>query len=194
VQVLKRTPADPAARAAFEMHKRDLGYALLLKRYVADPATATPAMIDTAAWDTVPSVPLMFWSFRAMAGIGFLMIALFTAAFLISTARRHEQYRWFLRIAVAAIPLPWLAAELGWVVAELGRQPWAIDGVLPTFLATSSLTPALLITTIVGFTALYGTLAVIEVRLILAAIAHGPIEDLPEPAPVVTLPIPQLAA
>ena len=194
VQVLKRTPADPAARAAFEMHKRDLGYALLLKRYVADPATATPAMIDTAAWDTVPSVPLMFWSFRAMAGIGFLMIALFTAAFLISTARRHEQYRWFLRIAVAAIPLPWLAAELGWVVAELGRQPWAIDGVLPTFLATSSLTPALLITTIVGFTALYGTLAVIEVRLILAAIAHGPIEDMPEPAPVVTLPIPQLAA
>ncbi|MET4665069.1 cytochrome ubiquinol oxidase subunit I [Sphingomonas sp. PvP056] len=194
VQVLKRTPTDPAARAAFEMHKRDLGYALLLKRYVADPATATPAMIDTAAWDTVPSVPLMFWSFRAMAGIGFLMIALFTAAFLISTARRHEQYRWFLRIAVAAIPLPWLAAELGWVVAELGRQPWAIDGVLPTFLATSSLTPALLITTIVGFTALYGTLAVIEVRLILAAIAHGPIEDMPEPAPVVTLPIPQLAA
>ncbi|MET3826212.1 cytochrome d ubiquinol oxidase subunit I [Sphingomonas sp. PvP055] len=194
VQVLKRTPTDAAARAAFELHKRDLGYALLLKRYVADPAAATPAMIDTAAWDTVPSVPLMFWSFRLMAGIGFLMIALFTAAFIISTARRHEQYRWFLRIAVAAIPLPWLAAELGWVVAELGRQPWAIDGVLPTFLATSSLTPALLITTIVGFTALYGTLAVIEVRLILAAIAHGPVEDLPEPAPVTALPIPSLAA
>ncbi|WP_010217048.1 cytochrome ubiquinol oxidase subunit I [Sphingomonas sp. PAMC 26621] len=196
VQVLKHAPQDVPASAAFEMHKRDLGYALLLKRYVADPAAATPTMIDAAAWDTVPSVPLMFWSFRAMAGIGFAMIALFGAAFVFATLRRHDSSRWFLRIAVAAMPLPWIAAELGWVVAELGRQPWAIDGVLPTFLATSSLTPAMLITTIVGFTALYGGLAVIEVRLVLAAIAHGPLEDLPDadPAPVVTRPIPHLVA
>jgi cytochrome d ubiquinol oxidase subunit I len=70
------------------------------------------------------------------------------------------------------------------VVAEMGRQPWAIDGVLPTFLATSSLTRAELWTTLVGFTALYGGLAVIEVRLMLAAIAHGPYDHVdPQPAP-----------
>ncbi len=185
VERLKADPKDTAARAAFEQHKRDLGYALLLKRYVADPAQATPEIVKRAAWDTVPNVPLMFWSFRIMALIGFLMIALFAAAFVIASLRRHDQYRPFLWAAVAAIPLPWIAAELGWVVAELGRQPWAIEGVLPTFLASSSLSRAALWTTIAGFTLIYGALAVIEVRLILATIKHGPDEDEAQaPAPV----------
>jgi cytochrome d ubiquinol oxidase subunit I len=184
VEHLKRDPADPVQRARFETHRRDLGYALLLKRQLADPRAATPAQIEAAAWDTVPSVPVMFWSFRIMALIGFAMIAMFATAFVLVSLRRHTRARWFWLIAVGAIPLPWIAAELGWVVAELGRQPWAIEGVLPTFLATSSLTPAMLWTTIIGFTLLYGALAVIEVRLILAAIRHGPIEtfDTPEPA------------
>lgn len=182
VEKLKADPQDALARAAFEAHKRDLGYALLLKRHVADPRTASPQQIEAAAWDTVPSVPLMFWSFRIMAIIGFLMIALFAAAFTLASLRRHLDTRWFLRLCVFAIPLPWIAAELGWVVAEMGRQPWAIEGVLPTFLATSSLTRTDLWITILGFTALYGALAVIEVRLILAAIKHGPVEH-QEPMP-----------
>jgi cytochrome d ubiquinol oxidase subunit I len=65
-------------------------------------------------------------------------------------------------------------------VAEIGRQPWAVDGVLPTFLGASSLTIPQIWTTIVGFTALYGTLAVIEVRLMLASIRKGPIEHAPD--------------
>ena len=184
VEALKANPQDAAARALFEAHKRDLGFGLLLKRYVADPATATPAQIEQAAWDTVPSVPLMFWSFRIMALIGFAMIALFATAFVLASLRKHMEARWFHRIALFAIPLPWLAAELGWIVAEMGRQPWAIEGVLPTFLATSTLTPAALWTTIIGFTLLYGGLAVIEVRLILATIKHGPVEEQdPQPEP-----------
>jgi len=183
VERLKLDPANVPARAQFEAHKRDLGYALLLKRIVADPRLATPQQIATTAWDTVPSVPLMFWAFRFMALIGFAIIALFATAFVLCSLRRHGQSRWFWRLAVMAIPLPWLAAELGWVVAEMGRQPWAIDGVLPTFLATSSLSRPELWTTLIGFTALYGTLAVIEIRLMLAAIAHGPYDHVePEPA------------
>jgi cytochrome d ubiquinol oxidase subunit I len=184
VQRLKINPDDPMARMKFEMHKRDLGYALLLKRHIADPRDATPQLIATTAWETVPSVPVMFWAFRAMALIGFAMIALFAGAFLLCSLRLHLQTRWFLKIAVAAIPLPWIAAELGWVVAELGRQPWAIEGVLPTFLANSSLTRPMLITTIVGFTTLYGTLAVIEVRLMLASIRKGPHEHDEDPQPL----------
>ena len=72
------------------------------------------------------------------------------------------------------IPLPWLAAEMGWVLAEYGRQPWAVEGALPTFLASSSLTLPQIWTTIAGFTLAYGILAVIMVRLMLAAIRHGP--------------------
>jgi cytochrome d ubiquinol oxidase subunit I len=183
VERLKTNPQDRAQRARFEAHKRDLGYGLLLKRQIADPRRATPRQIAAAAWDTVPDVGLLFWSFRAMAFIGFAMIALFATAFALCSLRMHMDARWFLKLAVAAIPLPWIAIELGWIVAELGRQPWAIEGVLPTFLAPSSLSRAALWTTLGGFTLLYGALAVIEVRLILAAIRHGPEERHDQPAP-----------
>ncbi len=192
VERLKVDPQDRAARAQFEAHKRDLGYALLLKRQIADPRAATPQQVTAAAWDTVPDVPLMFWSFRIMAAIGFAMIALFATAFVLCSLRLHLESRWFLRLAVAAIPLPWIAAELGWIVAELGRQPWAIEGVLPTFLASSSLSRGALWTTLAGFTLLYGALAVIEVRLILAAIGHGPSDaehDQPAPGPLPATPM-----
>ncbi len=181
---LKANPADPAARAAFELARRDLGYGLLLKRYVDDPRTADAATIQKAAWDTVPNVPVMFWVFRIMAGIGFLQIAVFGAAFVLVAMRRCET-KWILWTAVAMMPLPWIAAESGWVLAEIGRQPWAVEGVLPTFLGVSSLTVSQLWTTIIGFTALYGALAVIEVGLIVRTIHRGPYahHDHPEAGP-----------
>ena len=201
LEKVKADPTDAAARGVFETHRRDLGYGLLLKQYVADPRQATPEQVVQAAWSTVPNVPLMFWSFRIMAGIGFLMIGLFAVAFLLCTLRRHET-RWFLRLAVVAMPLPWIAAELGWVVAEVGRQPWAVEGVLPTFLGASSLTVPQLWTTIIGFTLFYGVLAVVEVGLILNAIRKGPFarpmldaeDDGPEPrAPLTPTPQPAVA-
>jgi len=180
VERLKVNQNDMAARAEFEEAKADLGYALLLKRFVADPRKATPEQVEKAAWSTVPNVPVMFWVFRVMAGLGFFFIAFFGAAFWIASVRRfgcdNGFCRTFMRAAVWVIPLPWIAIEFGWILAEIGRQPWAIDGVLPTFLAASSLTVAQLWTTIVGFTLIYGTLAVIEVRLMLAAIRKGPEE------------------
>lgn len=173
VEKLRADPNDLAARESFERSKADLGYALLLKRYVADPRTADAATIDRAAWSTVPNVPALFWLFRGMAGIGFFFIAFFATALVFANTRRFDR-KWFLRAAVWIIPLPWLAAEIGWAVAEIGRQPWAVDGVLPTFLGASSLTLGQIWTTIIGFTLLYGVMAVIEVRLMLAAIKHGP--------------------
>jgi cytochrome bd ubiquinol oxidase subunit I len=190
---IKANPGDRAARAEFELNRHDLGYALLLKRHLPDPRSATPEQIAMAAWDTVPSVPLMFWSFRIMAAISLAMIALFAFAFVLCTIRKEYQTRWFLRTCVAAIAFPWIAAELGWVVAEMGRQPWAIEGVLPTFLATSSLTRGALWTTLFGFTLLYAVLAVIEVRLILATVRKGPFEhaedDKPAPGPIPARPV-----
>lgn len=177
---LKASPQDKTARADFELNRRDLGYGLLLKRYVADPRTADQATIQKAAWDTVPNVPVMFWVFRIMAGIGFLMIAVFAAAFVLVTLRKCDN-KWILWTAVAIMPLPWIAAEAGWVLAELGRQPWAVEGVLPTFLGVSSLTVAQLWTTIIGFTLLYGALAVIEVGLIVRTVRRGPYAHHEEP-------------
>lgn len=173
VERLKKDRGDVAARTEFEQTRDDLGYALLLKRFVADPRQADAAMIERSAWTTVPNVPAMFWVFRAMAGMGFLFIAFFGLAFLFATKRQFGR-RWFLRAALWVIPLPWIAAEFGWILAEIGRQPWAIDGVLPTFLAASDLNVPQLWATIAGFTVLYGALAIVEVRLMLQAIRHGP--------------------
>jgi cytochrome d ubiquinol oxidase subunit I len=183
VENLKGDPNNLAERARFEAHKRDLGYALLLKAHVADPRKASPDLITKTAWDVVPNVALMFWSFRIMAFIGFYMIALFGVAFVLASVRRHASTRWFLRLALFSIPLPWVAIEFGWMLAEIGRQPWAIEGVLPTFLAASSLSRGALWTTIFGFTALYGVLAVIEVRLMIASIRKGPFEHHEDPQP-----------
>jgi cytochrome d ubiquinol oxidase subunit I len=133
VERLKINRADTAAMAAFETHKRDIGFALLLKRYVADPRKADEATITKAAWDTVPNVPVMFFLFRFMAGLGFGFIAFFGMAFYCASACQFRK-RWFLKLAIFMIPLPWVAIEFGWVLAEIGRQPWAVDGVLPTFL------------------------------------------------------------
>ncbi|MDD3799442.1 MAG: cytochrome ubiquinol oxidase subunit I [Novosphingobium sp.] len=175
VEKLKADRNDMTAREAFERNKADLGYAMLLKRYVSDPRQASEEQILRAAKDTVPNVPVMFWIFRLMAGLGFFFIGFFALAFWCAS-RCQFNNRLFLKVAVGIIPLPWLAAEFGWVLAEIGRQPWAVEGVLPTFLAASSLTVGQIWTTIIGFTLLYGTLAVIEVRLMLAQIRKGPVE------------------
>ncbi|WAC46767.1 cytochrome ubiquinol oxidase subunit I [Asticcacaulis sp. SL142] len=174
VEKLKVNDTDIAARAQFEAHKRDLGYGYLLKAYVSDPRNATNEQIVKASLDVIPNVPVMFWTFRIMAGIGVAMIALFAAAFLLVSLRKAEHTRWFLRLCVLAMPLPWIAIEAGWMLAEIGRQPWAVEGVLPTFMGASSLTKSQIWMTIVGFTLMYGTLAVIEVRLLLKTIKKGP--------------------
>ncbi|MDQ0509865.1 cytochrome ubiquinol oxidase subunit I [Ancylobacter amanitiformis] len=167
----------PAVKDAFEDNGTDLGYALLLKRYVDDPRTATPEQIKAAAWDTVPSVPTLFWAFRIMVGLGFFFIVLTAVFFFLSARRTLDRYRPLLWLAVLAIPLPWIAAEMGWVVAEIGRQPWIIEGVLPTAAAVSSLGAATVLTTIVGFAALYTVLIIIEMTLMIRAIAKGPEPD-----------------
>ncbi|MGE3142289.1 MAG: cytochrome ubiquinol oxidase subunit I [Hyphomonadaceae bacterium] len=173
LQTLRTDPANTAAHETFELHKADLGYAHLLRRYVTDPAAATPAQIQQAAWDTVPDVTLMFWVFRAMAGLGFYFIAMFACAFVLATLRNFT-FRPFLYAAVLSIPLPWIAAELGWVLSELGRQPWIIDGVLPTFLGVSSLDRNTVLASLIGFVLIYSILLVIEIGLLLKLIKAGP--------------------
>ncbi len=174
LRALRRNPADDAARRTLTAHASDLGYALLLRRYVEDPAAASPAQIEQAAWDTVPAVSSMFWSFRLMVGLGFFFIALFAFGFALAAKRRIEDSRAFLRIALWTLPLPWIAAELGWFVAEHGRQPWAIEGVLPTFLAVSPIPAASVALSLTGFVAFYSVLAVIDVFLLTKYIKLGP--------------------
>ena len=171
---VRQDPADVAARAKFDANVDNLGYALLLKRFTDNPAEATPAQIDQAAWSTVPDVPALFWAFRIMVGFGLLFIAFFALAFWLSMVRRLDRYRWFLRCCLLTLPAPWITAELGWFVAENGRQPWTIDGVLPTFLSASSITTSQVGLSLAGFVLFYSVLAVVEIFLMLKYIRLGP--------------------
>ncbi|PSH68788.1 cytochrome d terminal oxidase subunit 1 [Phyllobacterium brassicacearum] len=180
------TTVGAEVRDAFEANGADLGYALLLKRYVDDPRQATDAQIEKAAWDTVPNVPTLFWSFRIMVGLGMFFILLTATFFILSIRRQIDAYPWLLRIAVLAIPLPWVAAELGWVVAEFGRQPWVIEGVLPTAAAVSNLGATSLLISIAGFVLIYTVLAIIEMGLMLKAITKGPEPDVEPEATLIS--------
>ncbi len=179
-----REAVPPESVRAFEEHGDDMGYALLLTKYVEDPRNATEEQIAQAAWDTVPHVPTLFWAFRIMVGIGFVNVALMAAFVVVSARGTITRRPWLLKAAVAALALPWIAAEAGWIVAEFGRQPWSIEGVLPTVAAASSLTVPTLLFTIAGFTLIYSVLIVIEMRLMLAAIRKGPQPDHGPEAPL----------
>jgi len=174
LQKLRADPKDAGARAAFDAHQKNLGYALLLKTMHVDPLKATDADIAAAAQRTVPRVGTLFWSFRIMVGLGLLFIFLFAYAFWVSATQRFERYAWFLRLAFYALPLPWISTELGWVVAEVGRQPWVIEGVLPTTLAASSVSGLQVLGSLVGFVLFYSILAVVDVFLMRRYILMGP--------------------
>ncbi|WCK04866.1 cytochrome ubiquinol oxidase subunit I [Agrobacterium tumefaciens] len=163
----------------------ELGYALLLKRYVDDPRQASEEQIAKAAADTIPHVPTLFWSFRIMVGLGMFFILLTATFFYLSARRRLDHYPLLLKVAVFAIPLPWIAAEMGWVVAEFGRQPWIIEGVLPTAAAVSSLSASTVLITLLCFIAIYTVLFIVEMGLMLKAIRKGPDPDHEPEAPLV---------
>ena len=171
---IREGTATEEDRALFEMYKKDLGYGLLLKRYTPNVVDATDEQIKQAARDTIPDVTVLFWTFRVMVFCGFWMLFLFAAGFYLMARRRLDQHPWLLRLFLYSIPVPWIAAETGWFVAEYGRQPWAIGEVLPTFMATSSLTATDVITSMAGFILFYTGLAIIEIFLMFKFARLGP--------------------
>jgi cytochrome d ubiquinol oxidase subunit I len=158
----------------FEEHKADLGYGLLLKAYTPNVMDATDEQIQMAVKDSIPRVAPLFWAFRIMVAAGFTMLLIIVLSFYYNARRVIEQKRWLLRLALFGIPLPWIGVETGWFVAEFGRQPWAIGEVLPTFLATSSLTSGELIFSMAGFIGFYTFLLAIEMWLMFHFARKGP--------------------
>jgi len=174
LQILREDKTNEIAKAIFEKHKVDLGHGLLLKKYTENVVDATPAQIELAVKDSIPRVAPMFWTFRGMVFCGVLMLFIFVASFYFNAKRTAQNQRWLLKMAFYGIPLPWIASELGWVVAEYGRQPWTIAGILPTHLSTSSLSSDQLYASIAGFFVMYSALLVIELFLMIKYIKLGP--------------------
>ena len=165
---------DEQVRARFEALRDDLGYGLLLSVYAEDVANASDAEIAAALDASIPRVWPLFWTFRIMVACGFLMLVIFAFAFWHSARRTPDKPRWLLRLALFSLPLPWIASEAGWFVAEYGRQPWAIGEILPTSLAVSSLTAGEVLGTLAAIVVLYSIFLIIEVWLMVRFARKGP--------------------
>ena len=174
LEALRARRDDAKALATFNDYKADLGFGLLLKKYVADVNQATPAIIERAVNDTVSRVTPMFWAFRLMVGLGMAMLALFAVAFWSTLNSACSRRPWLLRWALWMLPAPWIACELGWFVAEYGRQPWTIYGVLPTHLSVSTLSVENLYGSLAGFVGFYTVLLVVEIYLMVKFARQGP--------------------
>jgi len=171
LQAGEKTPEN---LAKFKEIKVDLGYGLLLSPYTANIVDATEEQIKMAAEDSIPPVAPIFYSFRAMVGAGVLMLLLIGIAFIDSCRHRIGQRTWLLKALLWGLPLPWIAIEAGWVVAEIGRQPWTIGEVLPTYMSASTLSTSDLLFSMIGICAFYTILLVIEMYLMVKFARKGP--------------------
>lgn len=124
--------------------------------------------------DIVPMVPLVFYSFHIMIAFGTLFPVLFLAILFFLYKDTLEQQKWFLRLSCYSFLFGWIASEAGWVVAEVGRQPWAIQGLLPVGIARTNLTTATVQMTFFMFLIVFTTLLIAEIRIMLKQIQIGP--------------------
>ena len=174
LEQLRAGSTDQAVRDRFNDVKKDLGYGLLLKRYTDNVSDATEAQIAQATKDSIPAVAPLYFAFRIMVACGVLMLLIIGASFWTVIRNRIGEKKWLLRAAFYGLPLPWIAVEAGWFVAEYGRQPWAIGEVLPTAVANSSLTAGDLIFSMVLICGLYTLFLVAELFLMFKFARKGP--------------------
>ena len=165
---------SPATVERFNEVSDDLGYGMLLTAYTDDVANATNEQIAQAVEDSIPAVGPLFWSFRLMVACGVSMLLLFTLAFWHSARRTVQKPKWLLKFALFSLPLPWLASEAGWFVAEYGRQPWAIGEILPTHMAVSQLTVTDIWISLGSIMVLYTIFVIIEMWLMTKYARLGP--------------------
>ncbi|MDD2367379.1 MAG: cytochrome ubiquinol oxidase subunit I [Desulfuromonadaceae bacterium] len=126
-----------------------------------------------------PPVTPVFLSFRLMVGLGTFMILVSLAGIVISRKESFTDNRLFLSLMVFSIPVPYIAEQLGWLVAELGRQPWIVYGVMKTVDAVSkSISVTQVALSLLGFTLLYGVLGAIDIFLLVKYAKKGPDTDI----------------
>ena len=124
--------------------------------------------------DVILPVGIVFWAFRGMVGIGMLLALVLLLALVFAWRDRLERNKCLLWTALFCIPLVYLCGQCGWIVAEVGRQPWTIQGLLPVNVAISALSAGAVKTTFFLFLAIFALFLVIEIRIMLGAIKKGP--------------------
>ncbi|WP_297442177.1 cytochrome ubiquinol oxidase subunit I [Sulfurimonas sp.] len=150
-------PEAQKALKAFEANQKYMGYGYLKKPE-----------------DAVPNVALSFYSFHIMVGLGTWFLVLFAMSLYLSMINEMHKKKWFLYLALLTMPLAWVAQEAGWIVAEAGRQPWAIQDLLPVGMASSNISTTSVMITFWLFAVLFTALLIAEVKIMLKQIKIGP--------------------
>ncbi len=149
--------AAAAARAVMEENIQYMGYGHLEKPE-----------------DVIPPVGVVFWAFRFMIGLGMLLALVLLLSLWFTWKEKLLGMRWLMWITIICIPLVYICGQCGWIVAEVGRQPWTIQGLLPVNVAISSLGAGAVKTTFFVFLAVFALFLAIEIRIMLGAIRKGP--------------------
>jgi cytochrome d ubiquinol oxidase subunit I len=139
-----------AALKTFEANYKNFGYG-----YYDDPH------------DLIPNVPLTFYSFHTMVGLGLWFMLLFLLSLIFALKDKLLQKRWLLYLALWTIPFAWLASEAGWMVAEFGRQPWVVQDYMPTLSAVSNIDHTSVMITFFLFAVVFTVLLIAEIKIML---------------------------
>lgn len=170
----KAGQVNEETKSQFLNVREDLGYGLLLKRYTDNVVDASESQIKAAAADSIPSVGPIFWSFRIMAFLAGAIGLLILGAFVLSLRDKAHKTPLLLKGLLWGLPLPWIAIECGWFLAEYGRQPWAITDILPVGVANSLLSTGDLWFSIGLISALYIVFLIVEMYLMFKFGRLGP--------------------
>ena len=173
---------EPAAKEKIERGKKAIA---TLKEYRETKSpTLLPILKENMKYfgygyikdvnELVPSIPICFYAFRAMVGVGCLLIVFFAICLFLVYKKEISRFRWFLLLALAVFPLAYIASEAGWIVAEIGRQPWTIQDLLPVGAAVSDVEAGSIATTFFIFLALFTTMLAVEINIMVKQIKKGP--------------------
>ena len=124
-------------------------------------------------YDTIPPVPLVFYSFRLMVGLGMLFVLLFICSWWYAKKRKFEKFKFIPYLAIACVPLAYIASQCGWIVAEVGRQPWVVQNLMPTNVAITRIASGWVVTTFWMFAILFTLLLIAEFVIMFTQIRKG---------------------
>ena len=127
----------------------------------------------SSPYDTIPPVPLVFYSFRLMVGLGMLFVLLFICSWWYAKKRKFEKFKFIPYLAIACVPLAYIASQCGWIVAEVGRQPWVVQNLMPTNVAITRIASGWVVTTFWMFAILFTLLLIAQIGIMFTQIRKG---------------------
>ena len=127
----------------------------------------------SSPYDTIPPVPLVFYSFRLMVGLGMLFVLSFICSWWYAKKRKFEKFKFIPYLAIACVPLAYIASQCGWIVAEVGRQPWVVQNLMPTNVAITRIASGWVVTTFWMFAILFTLLLIAEIGIMFTQIRKG---------------------